>query len=495
MISYETWCQIRHAIDTEHLSLSQTAQSLNLHIRTVTSWARLQHYEARKRVPRGSVLDPFKGQIIRMLDTHPYSGQQILQRLREMGYTGGYTTIKNYIQLIRPRLMPAFLKLAFAPGEAAQVDWGEYGTIQVGNTRRRLSFFLMVLCFSRRMYLEFTVMQTMEHFLAAHENAFRAFGGVPARIIIDNLKTGVIEHLAGCAPVFNQRYLDYAKHCGFTISACNKAKGNEKGRVENGVGYVKKNFLNGLELTDFSAVNPAAQLWLDTVANVRIHATTRQRPLDLFEQEKALLRPLNPCSYDIARVTTARVSKQFRIAFDANHYSVPVQYCGVLATLKAYPDRLCIYHGEQLIARHARSYGRHQDIEDPNHPKELVAQRGNARAQRLLLRFLALTPQAAEYYKGLEERRLDWRSQIAKINTLAEIYGNAETARAIGDALAFSAFSCEYIANLLAARARALPEASPLQLTRRQDLLDIELAQPDLSLYEVRNHENQIPKN
>lgn len=494
MISYALWCQIRDFRDRQHMTLAQIAKALHLHHRTVTTWAGLLHYAPRKKVARASLLDPFKGQVTRLLDSHPLSAQQVFQRLRETGYAGGYTTVKDYVRLIRPKHRPAFLKLAFAPGEAAQVDWGSYGTIGVGATRRQLSFFVMVLCYSRRMYLEFTVAQTMEHFLAAHEHAFAAFDAVPSRIMIDNLKTGVIEHLAGCTPVFNARYADYARHSGFTITACAVAKGNEKGRVENAVGYIKKNFLNGLELADFSAINPAARLWLETVANVRIHSETRQRPIDLFEQEKAHLLPRNLATYDIGRVSTVRISKQFRVAFDANHYSVPVHYVGVLVTLKAYSDRLCIYHAEQLIARHARSYDRHQDIEDPDHPKPLIAQRRNAHEQRLLLRFLALTPKARDYHAGLVARRLNWRNHVAKINALAAIYGDAATGRAIEDGLAFDAFSCEYITNLLEARARALPEASPLQLTRRQDLLELDIAEPDLSLYEVIHHENKARK-
>jgi len=114
----------------------------------------------------------------------------------------------------------------------------------VGSTRRRLSFFLMVLCYSRRMYLEFTVSQKMEFFLACHENAFTAFGGVPSRIMADNLKSAVLQRLVGAAPVFNPKYLDFSRHWGFEISPCNVRSGDEKGRVENGVGYVKKNVSN-----------------------------------------------------------------------------------------------------------------------------------------------------------------------------------------------------------------------------------------------------------
>jgi len=374
-------------------------------------------------------------------------------------------------------------------GECAQLDWGEYGSIGVGSTRRRLSFFIMVLCYSRLMYVEFTVSQTMEHFLAAHEHAFAAFHGIPARLMIDNLKSAVLQRVVGEAPVFNARYLDFARHWGFDISPCNVAKGNEKGRVENGVGYVKKNFLNGLDFLDFSAVNPAAQVWLDTIANVRIHRETRQRPVDLFKEEQPRLRPLNPMRYDIARIDNQRASKQFRVTLDTNRYSVPAEYASQRVTLKATPDWVCVYHQDKLIARHVRTYDRRKDIEDPDHPKALLAQRRNAREQRLLMQFLSLSRQAQIYYEGIEQRRLNPRHHLRKIVALSEIYGVDAVDRAIQDGIAFHAYSCEYIANILEMRARALPEPGALHLTRRQDLLDIEIAAPDLSPYEINDNE------
>jgi hypothetical protein len=299
-----------------------------------------------------------------------------------------------------------------------------------------------------------------------------------------------LQRLAGCAPVFNARYLDFSRHWGFDIAACAPGRGNEKGRVENAVGYIKKNFLAGLELSEFSAINPAAQIWLDTVANVRIHGETRRRPIDVFQEEQPRLRPLNPTPYDIGRIETARAGKQFRVTLDTNHYSVPARYVGVRVTLKAYPDRVCIYHQDQLIARHVRCYDRHQDIEDPDHPKALIAQRANAREQRLWLRFLSLSPKAQTYYDGLEQRRANARHHLRKIVALSDIYGTEPVARAIEDALVFHAFSCEYIANLLEMRARERPAASPLHLTRRQDLLEIDIDPPDLSPYERNDHES-----
>lgn len=240
MLKYETYCQIRDHLMRQQLSVAQTARALGLDVRTVAKWADVESFHPRASGKRGSKLDAHKGQIVRWLDTHPYSAQQIYQRLCERGFEGGITLVKDYVQRIRPRPSAAFLKLDFAPGEVAQVDWGEYGSIAVGTTRRRLSFFLMVLAYSRRMYLEFTVSQTMAFFLQCHERAFVAFGGVPQRIMVDNLKSAVLSRLVGQATVFNPKYLDFSRHWGFEISACNVRSGNEKGRVENGVGYVKK---------------------------------------------------------------------------------------------------------------------------------------------------------------------------------------------------------------------------------------------------------------
>jgi hypothetical protein len=146
---------------------------------------------------------------------------------------------------------------------------------------------------------------------------------------------------------------------------------------------------------------------------------THQRPADLFAAEQAHLKPLNPFPYDVARIVTVRATKQFRVALDTNHYSVPAQYASERVTLKAYPERVCVYHDNLLIARHARSYDRHQDIEDPEHPKALLAQRRNAREQRLMLRFLSLSPHAQAYYEGLEQRRTNARQHVRKIVALS----------------------------------------------------------------------------
>jgi transposase len=488
MIDYERFAKINHLKEQEGLTALQIATELAMDVRTVRKWLSHQ-FHPKKITPRPSKLDPFKRDIVRMLETHPYTATQIFQRISEEGFNGGYSIVKRYVRKIRPPKTPAFLKLAFAPGECAQVDWGSYGSVNVGSTRRRLSFFVMVLCYSRMMYVEFTVSQTMEHFLGCHHNAFDFFGFVPKKIMVDNLKSAVLRHIVGQSPVFNPKYLDFANHYGFTIAPCNIGKGNEKGRVENAVGYVKKNFLSGLHIPDFSAIGPAARNWLDTIANVRIHGETRQKPLDLLEKERPFLNPLPVNPFDVATVLQVRASSQFRIALDTNRYSVPAEYAGARLTLKAYPDRLCVYSKDKLIARHVRSYDRYQDFEDPDHPRELLNQRKKARDQKIFMRFLALSPKAEQYYRKLEQRRMNPHYHVRKIVALSEIYPPDAVARAMEDAFTFEAFSSEYIINLLEQRSRCLPEPGALHLTRREDLLQIRVQQPDLTIYERIHHD------
>jgi transposase len=485
MIDYETFCKIQDYHKQRGLKVEQIAQALGLDRRTVAKWIDEPRFRPRQSTARASKLDPYKSQIRQWLEAHPYSAQQVFQRLREDGFEGGYSIVKDYVRIVRPRRAPAFLTLSFAPGECAQVDWGSYGSVAVGETRRKLSLFVMVLCYSRLLYVELTLNQRMEQFLACHQNAFAFFGNrVPEKIMVDNLKSAVLRRLTGEAPTFNPHYMDFARHAGFTVIACNKGKGNEKGRVESGVGYVKKNFLNGLDIPHFSALNPAARVWMDTIANVRIHGETHKPPVELFAKEQAALHPGPVEPYDVATVRPVRASPSFRVSYDANRYSVPAEYASTLLTLKVYPDRLCMYHQDKLVARHERCYDRHKDFENPDHPKALIAQRHNAREQKLLGRFLALSPKAEDYYQALAERRLNPRHHVQKIVALSEVYGTEAVARAMEDAFAFQAFSCEYIANLLESRQRLLPEPAALQLTRRQDLLDLEMPEPDLTVYE-----------
>ncbi len=486
MIDYETYCKIRLYHKERKLNPSQIGRELGIDSETVAKYAKAETFPRRVSAKRSSKLDGFKAAINRWLEQHPYSATQIFQRLcADEGYTGGISILKDYVRAMRPVRHPAFLTLAFAPGEAAQVDWGCAGTIQIGATRRRLSFFVMVLCHSRMAYVEFTCGEALEHFLACHQNALEFFGGVPGVCLIDNLKTGVLRHPFGEKAVFNPRYLDFAAHYGFEPRACNVRKANEKGRVENLVGYVKKNFLAGLELPPgLAAINTAGHHWLATVANVRIHGETRKPPLELFAIEKPALRPLPPQAPDTSVTRLVRVTNRCRVVLDTNRYSVPSLYASQRLTLKAFADRLCLYHAHNIVATHPRSYERHRDFENPDHVKDLLDQRRRARDAKWLLNFYALSPHSEHYHRQLALRSLNARDHVNKIVAMADIYGPEKVAAAIQDAIQSEAYSSQYIENILQQRERHTPQPGPLHLTRRCDLLELELPSADLSLYE-----------
>ena len=481
MIDYQTYCQIRHLFLEKKLGLRQIARELHLDYKTVRKWAKRESYQKSTAPKRASKLDPFKGQIVGLLERHDYSAQQLFQQIKDCGYDGGYSILKEFVRQVRPKPKAAYLTLHFQPGECAQVDWGCAGSVPVGSTQRRLSFFLMVLAFSRKMYLEFTLAEKLEHFLSCHQHAFEYFGGVVQQVWVDNCKVAILSR-AGGSIVINPRYLDFANHYGFQIHACGVKQPQEKGRVENGVGYVKKNLLNGLDLSDFKLINPAARHWLDQVANARIHGQTHKKPEELFALEQ--LNPLHPQPYEAAFIDTVQVNNQFRINVDGNRYSVPCQYASSHLTLKLFADRLLVYDKDRLVAQHVRSYDRNQDYELADHVQPLLLERKKARDQKLFLRFLALSSRAHDYYREVEQRRLNPKHHVQKIVALSELYGTEAVARAMEDAFTYQAFSCEYIANILQQRQRPAQEPGALHLTRQQDLLELELPAPDLSLYD-----------
>jgi transposase/DUF971 family protein len=489
MIRYEQFAQLRHLLDEEHCSAARVAQVMDLDVKTVLTWAKRLKYAARPTPKRPSLLDAYKDEIVRQLHRHPYSARQLLQQLREQGYAGGYSILKEFVRKVRPGRPQAFLTLRFAPGECAQIDWGYAGPFMVGATRRRLSFLVAVLCHSRALHVEFALSETLEQFLAIQQNAFRAWGGAPRKLMVDNLKSAVLSHPRGQPAVYNPRYLDFAAHYGCELRACNVRAAHEKGRVENGVGYVKKNFLAGLDLSgSLAGLNALARRWLDEVANVRNHGETRRKPAEALEEERAALRPLPAALYDVGAPRLVHATRRCRVHFDGNRYSVPPAQSGARLTLCAYPEKVLVYDDGQLVAEHVRSYERGSDVENPEHVRLLLARRPRAQEQQILARFLRLDPLAETYWQHLEQVRVHAGTHVRKIVAMCDIYGPEEVVRALRDTHELGAYSCEYVANLLEQRRRFQEPPGPLHLTRGQDLLQIDLPEPDLGLYHPQDN-------
>lgn len=486
MIDFETYHQLRHLRNDLQLTPEQIAARTGLNIKTVHKWLSRERYQPRASSSRNhsSKLDPYKDIIVAWLEKHPYTGAQVLQRLRaEHGYAGAKSILNDYIAKVRPSRAKAFLRLHFEPGDCIQIDWGTHGMLKIGDTLRKLHYFAAVLCSSRLIYVEFFLSQSMECFLAGHRHALELFEGSTARVMHDNMKTAVLERPPGEAPRFNPRYLDFAAYYGFKPVACNIARGNEKGRVENLIGYVQKNFLAGLEISSLEALNIEARRWMDQVANVRLHRATGRRPCDLYLEEKPRLQPLPLAGYDISLTRGVRASNRCQITFEANRYSVPFAHAGALLELRIEPTLLTLHRGAGIIAQHPRHYGRNADIEHPDHSSQLLKERKRGEHAALLASFLALSPRAEAYHGHLRERGLQPLVHIRRILLLVASHGRETVAAAMEEALELGAYGSDYLHHILEHRRALAPLIGALHLTRGSELLEIELPPADCSRY------------
>ena len=488
------WATIRRLHEVEKLSRSAIARRLNVHRGTVRKALRSAHEppaDQRGR-PIGSnsisKLDAFKPYMGERLKAYPeLSGAKLFKEIKEQGYSGGMTILLEHLRQIRPsRQAQAFLRLETRPGEFAQVDWANVGTIQIGNARRKLSCFVMVLSYSRMLYLEFTLSQRLEDFLNCHINALEFFGGVPEKINYDNLKTVVVTRV-GKEIRFQKRFMDFAGLYLFDPIPCGVRRPNEKGKVESGIKYVRSAFLAGRDIASFPDLQQAAVKWRNEEANVRIHGTTHERPIDRFGSEREQLHPLPSPEFDCAILEAVKATRQGLAHFQTNRYSVPSRYAGRTLTLRATPQEVEIYTDNgNRVARHLRSYEKYRVIEKPEHYEGLLADRKKARAAKRVEMFLALAPECQAYLDGLLHAELQVAAHLDKIQDFILRYGKAEVMSAVLHALAHKAFGADYIERIIHQQraARHEPEPQEISLIKKPDWARITVEETDLSLYD-----------
>jgi transposase len=437
--------------------------------------------------PRASKLDPFKATIAEWLEKDAsVSGTVMEQRLRPLGYTGGPTILRDYLQKARPQAKPsrAFIRMEPAPGERFEVDWGHFGALNYCGDQRKLYAFALVEAHSRILYLEFTHSQSFETFVRCHMHAFVALGGVAREIAYDNLATAVAEH-DGRLVRFLPRFLAFAREYGFYPRACNPAAGWEKGKVERAIGYARQSFWPLREFTDLHDVNRQARQWLSEVANQRQHRETRQRPLDRFQP--AALKPLPIIPYDHRDHVEVLVHKDLRVQFDGNRYCVPQRYVGRRLIVKADASSVTLYDRVHEIVSYPRSWRRGQTFGAERFEAEVAEMRPAARksrAQQRLFQFLdGLCSQATleAYLRDIADTDRALSRQLTELLELIRQYGPQAVAGAIEKASAAHAFGADYIANIL--RQQQSPRRPQPPLVLRDPLLN-ELATDPLSLLE-----------
>ena len=492
----EIWAEIRRLSKIEQLGISEIARRVMLDRKTVRAALRSETGPPVRQnlATRPSRLDPYKPFIGKRLKEFPrISAVRLLRELKPLGYPGAVTVLKDYLATLRPRVQEAFFRIETQPGEQAQVDWANCGTLRFGNTWRKLSVFVMVLGYSRMMYAEFSLSQCLEDFLAAHWRAFHFFGGIPKKCLYDNLRSVVLSRV-GTDIRFNPRFMEFAGVCLFEPVLCRPAHGNEKGKVENGIKYLQGSFLDGRDRNvPWPLWSADLGTWLSQVANVRIHGTTRARPSDRFELERPLLQGLPAHEPDTSIVRSVQAASQCLVKFDGNRYSVPFQWVGKALTLKATRTEVQVFAGAQRLALHGRSFERGLVIENPAHYQGLLATKKAARAAKITDQFLALAHPSQEaraaldaYLRGLSHGELHAFHHLQKILEMAALYGRTEILQAITQALQFKAFGSSYLENIVTQQRaqRGLKDVSPIMIPAKPDWTRETIEEQDLGLYD-----------
>jgi len=484
------WAEIRRLAEIEKLSGRDIARRLNCSRQTVTAALAMSQPPTRTARPRASLLDPYIDQIQALLAKSPgLSAVRIHEEIARgpNGYKGSTIILRRYLRKVRPARGRVYQEVHYEPGQAMQVDWGECGCVQVGSTARKVSVFVAVLCYSRLTYIEFTLSQRKAEFYRSLVKALTFFGGSPRNIIFDNLKAAVLNG-SGRSACFHPEFLALCGYFCMQPVPCARRDPESKGIVEAGVRYVKHNALAGRdgELLCFEDYRALAVQWRDDVANVRVHASTRERPVDRFQQERARLRPLPAILFDTDEVASAVVSPHARIEFDGNRYSVPPQFARKPVTVRANRDELRLLYEGQVVAQHVRSYERRQLIILPDHRLATLTLQQRSRQRALAHEFDDWGPPAREFHLKLNSRPIKTGSHLRRLLALAQLYGRAEVLTAIARALELQTYDAAYVENLLLAerRRRQLPTPTLPNPKRRELIDDIELEPADPSLYD-----------
>jgi transposase len=491
------WAEIRRLTEIDKLSGRVIARRLHCSRHTVAAALEMQQPPASAVARRVSLLDPYLDQIKDLLAKYPdLSAVRIREEISRgpQGYSGSPTVLRRYLRKVRPARGRVYQEVHYEPAQAMQVDWGECGRVPVGSTMRKVSVFVAVLCHSRLLFIEFTLSQRKAEFYRGLVNALTFFGGSPRQLIFDNLKSAVLNG-SGRSACFHPEFLALCGYFCLQPIACARRDPESKGVVEGSVRYVKHNALAGRdhELTRFEDYLALASYWRDQVANPRIHETTRARPLERFQQERTLLRPLPAIPFDTDEIVPAVVSPHARIAFDGNRYSVPPRFVRRPITLRANRDALRLLHEGQVVAQHVRCYERGQLLVLPDHRLAALSLRQRPRQQALEQEFDALGPEARAFRLHLSSRPVKTSVHVRRLLSLARLYGRTDVLAAMARALELATYDAAYVENLLLAerRRRQLPTPTLPTPQRRELIDDIELEPADPALYDRFCHDTE----
>ena len=310
------------------MSNRDIARELGVSRNTVSRMLKKTRIQDRKRKRKGSKLDPYRDRIHALIDEHNLSAVRILEEIRKLGYNGGYTILKEYCRELRKdRRIQAVYRYETGPGKQSQVDFGEFGRIEIDGKRKKLYAFSILLGYSRTRYAEFTGDISTNNVIKMHLNSFAFFGGYTDTMLYDNMKQVVLDRkIKASESTFNPKFMDFAEYYGIVVRLCYPYRPQTKGKIESTIKYLRNNFFNGRTFQDMNDLNNQRREWLKKV-NSQIHGTTHEIPYQRLKDEK--LNPLTSVPpYMTRKEESRKISIDCYVSYKGNRYSVPWKFAG-----------------------------------------------------------------------------------------------------------------------------------------------------------------------
>jgi transposase len=410
MIGRDREAEILRLYHAEKWRVGTIATQLDHHhstVRRVLAQAGLDAGRVSVRPSKADLYVPF---IVETLQQYPrLRASRLFEMVKARGYSGGSDHFRTVVARYRPRApAEAYLRLRTLPGEQGQVDWGHFGKLRIGLALRALWAFVMVLSWCRQIFLRFYLSAAMPSFVRGHVEAFDFFGGVPRVLLYDNLKSAVLER-AGDAIRFHPTLLDLSAHYHYLPRPVAPARGNQKGRVERAIRYIRDNFFAARTFTDLDDLNAQALTWTQGIAADRPCPEDRQRTVrEVFAEERGKLLTLPDNPYPTEERVVVEVGKTPYVRFDLNDYSIPHTHVQRSLVVLATPTTVRVLDPDQAqdvaLCSHARSWDRDRQIEDPSHIESLVQHKRAGKQHRAIDRLHAAVPHSRAWLVAIAER-------------------------------------------------------------------------------------------
>ena len=475
----------------EHWGVTTIATQLGIHHSSVDRVLSQAGLPKAERTRQASIVDPYHPMIIETLEQFPrLTAARLYAMAQARGYTGGASQFRAHVAQLRPRKpSEAYLRLKTLPGEQAQIDWGHFGQVQIGRAKRPLMAFVMVLSWSRQIFLRFYLNQRMDNFLRGHVAAFSACGGVPRVLLYDNLRSAVLER-QGDAIRFHPTLLELSAHYCFEPRPVAPARGNEKGRVERAIRYIRDSFFAGRQWSDVDDLNAQADAWCSGFSAKRPCPEDPSISVrEAFEQERAQLIGLPDNPYPSDERLEASIGKTPYARFDLNDYSVPHTQVRRTLTVLASLTQVRVLKGSEVVAEHRRVYGKGEQVEDPAHLEALVSVKRAARHHRGQDRLAQAAPSSRELLEQAAHRGTPLSRATAELVQLLDDYGAGELEHAITEALNNDVPHPSAVRQVLERRREQRDRAAPITLTLPDNdkARNIVVRAPSLALYDQLN--------